>query len=457
MTDQSSVLADYDEAAIARLRAFVEEVTGGRIVRIERQVRWRPAWFAEVERDGEILKLHLRGDRAGDVAIFPDLKREADIMSILYDHGIPVPRIRGYCQDPPCIVMDTLPGTRDVFAGTDEAQRVAIGREYMSAVAAMHKLPLEPFVEKAGVHLPEGAEEIALVGLRAYLPHYRRTKRRPEPLLEFVILWLQRNVLTHRTRASYIQFDPGQFLVEGGKMTGLYDFEFSMIGDPMTDLATMAMRNSIEPLGRPFPELCRYYEEAAGEPLDHEAIRFHNLVFATLGTMQFTGTVADPNPGDPHSVYLEWDLSLRRTILLALAELTGVALPEPSVEPGPGNFPALIKALEDTISTIGTAEAIDESRKTQALELVEWLRHEDRMGDYARQRDIANIATYLGRGFESIGAAEEALEAHVLQAGPEEDAALFQLLATLEQRRMAVFGPTKIGHSARQVALVPTR
>lgn len=457
MTEAVSGTADYDDAAIARLRAFVEQITGGRIVRMERQVRWRPAWFADIERAGELLHLHLRGDRAGDVAIFPDLKREADIMHILHEHGIPVPRIHGYCQDPPCIVMDTLAGTRDVFDGTDEAQRAAIGRAYMSAVAAMHKLPLEPFV-MAGVDLPEGAENIALVGLRAYLPHYRRTKCRPEPLLEFVIRWIERNVPEHRTRASFVQFDSGQFLVEQGKMTGLYDFEFSMIGDPMTDLATMAMRNSIEPLGRPFPELCRYYEEATGEPLDHGAVRFHNLLFATLGTMQFTGTVGDPKPGDPHSVYLEWDLSLRRTILLALAELMDVELPVPEpVAPGAGDFPALIAALADTIGTIKTAEAIDESRKMQALELVEWLQHEDRMGAEARARDVAAISVYLGRDFASIGAAEQALEAHIGAASADEDRGLFQLLATLEQRRMAVFGPTKIGHSARQVELVPTR
>jgi hypothetical protein len=457
MTEQSSGTPSYDDAALARLHAFVEEITGGRIIRMERQVRWRPAWFADVERDGEILHIHLRGDRAGDVAIFPDLKREADIMRTLHDHGIPVPRIHGYCEDPPCIVMDTLAGTRDVFDGTDEAQRMAIGREYMAAVAAMHKLPLEPFVE-AGVELPEGAEGIALVGLRAYLPHYRRTKCRPEPLLEFVIGWIERNVPKHRTRASYVQFDSGQFLVENGKMTGLYDFEFSMIGDPMTDLATMAMRNSIEPLGRPFPELCRYYEEATGEPLDHGAVRFHNLLFATLGTMQFTGTVGDPKPGDPHSVYLEWDLSLRKTILLALAELMGVELPkvEP-ISPDSGNFPALIAALADTIGTIQTADAIDESRKTQALELVEWLSHEDRMAGEARARDITEISAYLGRSFESIVVAEAALEAHIHTASPDEDHALFRLLATLEERRMSVFGPTKIGHSARNVMLVPTR
>lgn len=457
MTEPSSGTPDYDDAGIDRLRAFVEATTGGRIVRMERQVRWRPAWFADVERDGELLHLHLRGDRAGDVAIFPDLKREADIMHVLHQQGIPVPRIHGYCEDPPCIVMDTLGGTRDVFDGTDEAQRAAIGREYMAAVAAMHQLPLDPFI-KAGVELPEGAEGIALVGLRAYLPHYRRTKSRAEPLLEFVIRWIERNVPKHRTKAGFVQFDSGQFLVENGKMTGLYDFEFSMIGDPMTDLSTMAMRNSIEPLGRPFPEMCRYYEEAAGEPVDHGAIRFHNLQFATLGTMQFTGTVGDPKAGDPHSVYLEWDLSLRRTILLALAELMGVDLPIPDpVVPNAGNFPALIAALADTIGTIQAAEAIDESRKTQALELVEWLSHEDRMGGQARDRDLADISAYLRRDFDSIDAANAALEEHIGVAGPEEDSALFHLVATLEQRRMAVFGPTKIGHSARHVELAATR
>src|SRR3546814_10676833 len=80
---------------------------------MERQVRWRPAWFADVEKNGEIIELHLRGDRAGDVAIFPELKREADIMQVLFEHGIPVPKIHGYLVDPPCIVMDSLPGTRD--------------------------------------------------------------------------------------------------------------------------------------------------------------------------------------------------------------------------------------------------------------------------------------------------------------------------------------------------------
>src|SRR3546814_10037744 len=118
---------------------------------MERQDRWRPAWFADVEKNGEIIELRLRGDRAGDVAIFPELKREADIMQVLLEHGIPVPKIHGYPVDPPCIVMDSLPGTRDMAHAPDDKTRIAIGQDDMSAVARMHSIPMGPCVAE-GMH-----------------------------------------------------------------------------------------------------------------------------------------------------------------------------------------------------------------------------------------------------------------------------------------------------------------
>lgn len=445
---------DYDDAAVARLRAFVEELSGGRIVRMERQVRWRPAWFADVERpDGTILHLHLRGDRSGDVAIFPELQREADIQRVLADHGIPVPRVHGFCADPPCTVMDSIAGTRD-FSGLTAEQKSAVGRSFMQAVAAMHALPTAPF-EAVGVERPEGAEAIALVGLDAYMSHYRRTKSRPEPLLEFVIGWLRRNVPTHRTDATYIQFDSGQFLVEDARMTGLYDFEFSMIGDPMTDLATMGMRDSYEPLGAPLAELVRYYEEASGAPVDHQAILFHVLQFSTLGTMQFAGTVGAPKPGDPHAVYLQFDLALRRSILLALSALSGVALPElpPLPERAGGNAP-LIAKLMDTMAGIRPLEPIDAAQKTQAAELAEWIARADQHGAAVDAANAADVAACLG---DTTADWPAALEARVLAAGPADDAVLIRLLATIEGRRLQLFGPTAIGAAALGVVLPKTR
>ncbi len=457
MTDETIGVADYDDAAVARIHAYVEEVTGGRIVRIERQVRWRPAWFADVEKDGAILHLHLRGDRTGDVAIFPDLKREADIIRILDDAGVPVPKIYGYLADPPCIVMESIAGTRDLSDLSADAKS-AVGREYMAAVAAMHRAPLEPFVQEAGIHLPQGAKDIALVGLRAYLPQYHRTRRRAEPFLEFVIGWLQRNVPEHRTSASFIQFDSGQFLVHEGRMTKLYDFEFGMIGDPLTDLATMGMRDTIEPLGAPLAELVRYYEEATGEPVDHAAVLFHVLQFSVLGTMQFTGTVAEPRPGDPHAVYLQFDLALRRSILLALSELAGVPLPElPPLAETRGHNAALIAKLADTVASITPATPLDEAQKGQAAELIEWISRADMAGEAVAARDLADVAAYLGRDFADWAEAEQALEAHVQAAGPEEDAGLIGLFAAIEGRRLQLFGPTSIGRAACDVILPQTR
>ncbi len=448
--------SDYDEAAMKRIFAVVEQVTGGKITASHRQVRWRPAWFVDVEIDGEIRQMHLRGARGGDVAIFPDLKREADVISVLHRLGIPVPEIHAYVAEPPCIVMESIRGTRDL-SGLSDAEKSCVGREFMHAMAAMHSLPLDPFID-VGVERPEGAENIALVGLDAYMPQYRRTKAKPEPLLEFVIRWIRRNVPSHRTGASFIQFDAGQFLVEDGHMTKLYDFEFSMIGDPMVDLATMGMRNTIEPLGAPLPELVGYYEEVSEQPVDHDVVLFHVLQFSLLGTMQFSGTVARPEPGDPHAVYLQFDLALRRSILLALSRLAGVQLPDlPALPQTPGINAALMAKLADTISEIGPADDMAAAQKDHALEMLQWARLADMHSQYAVANDLADVSSLLGQSFGDWQSAEAALEQFVLQAGPEEDARLIEVLASIEGRRLQIYGPTDIGEAAMNVRLPQTR
>ena len=39
----------------AEATAIIERAMGGRVVHIERQLRWRPTWFADVEADGEVV------------------------------------------------------------------------------------------------------------------------------------------------------------------------------------------------------------------------------------------------------------------------------------------------------------------------------------------------------------------------------------------------------------------
>jgi hypothetical protein len=231
-----------------------------------------------------------------------------------------------------------------------------------------------------------------------------------------------------------------------------------MIGDPLVDLATMGMRNSYEPLGAPLPELVRYYEAAVGTPVDHDAILFHVLQFSTLGAMQFAGTVAEPRPGDPHSVYLQFDISLRRSILLALSKLSGVLLPElPPLPERTGYNAALIAKLRDTIAGIGTIDPNAEAQKAQAIELIEWVARADDLGAGIVEQDIADVAALLGRPFADWTTAETALDAFVRAAAPEREADLISLFARIEGRRLQVYGPTSIGLAAQNVVLPQTR
>ncbi|HHQ2900908.1 TPA: phosphotransferase family protein [Pseudomonas aeruginosa] len=438
-----------------KLRTFVERLSGGQVMAMQRLPRWRPAWNLDVRRGEEVLRLHIRGERGGDVSPFPELRREADILSLLGEQGIPVPHIHGFCEDPPAIVMDLVPGTRDVGTAASDDERRALARQYVRAMAAMHRLPLEPFVAK-GVRLPQSADEISLAGLEAYYPLYLRNKTRPQPLAEFALGWLRRNVPRHRTRAAFVQYDSGQYLFADGKLNALYDFEFAMIGDPLADLASARMRDNYEPLGETFSELYRYYQEVSDEPADADVVRYHTVLFSTVSTMQFSATVATPQPGDPHDTYIEFDLALRRVVVHALAEAMGIAIETPSltlVEAGANA--QLLTMLADVVGKIEVSDEFQRSRRAAALKLVEYLGRADAMELELQRLEREEAEALLGRRFENHGQIDAALEAFVRDAGPEYDERLLRLFMAQIERRVQVFGGSAIGASASHIDLPP--
>jgi hypothetical protein len=71
----------------ALVRAWLE-ANLGRVVWVERQPRWRPVWFADVEAPDGVLRVCVRGERTDMPLIFP-LDHEARLQSVMHDHGIP--------------------------------------------------------------------------------------------------------------------------------------------------------------------------------------------------------------------------------------------------------------------------------------------------------------------------------------------------------------------------------
>ena len=87
---------------------WVEKEFGGRVHALRQQGRWRPAWFFDLERDGEVLPLYFRGDRghAEGERVASVLQHEANIYQVLEAHDIPVPHVYGMCPEPEGIVME---------------------------------------------------------------------------------------------------------------------------------------------------------------------------------------------------------------------------------------------------------------------------------------------------------------------------------------------------------------
>ena len=134
----------------ARLGPQIERLVGGRIISLERQPRWRKAWYAAVERAGETLPIYVRGDKQIDAEPYPGLGREAAILRLFGAGGLPVPRVYGMTQDPISIVMERVRGTRDVGQAINDDERRGLAEQYIEVLARMHSLDVKPFVQ-AGV------------------------------------------------------------------------------------------------------------------------------------------------------------------------------------------------------------------------------------------------------------------------------------------------------------------
>jgi hypothetical protein len=114
-------------------------------------------------------------------------------------------------------------------------------------------------------------------------------------------------------------------------------------------------------------------------------------------------------------------------------------------------------ALADSITQIAPASDLDVARKEMADQMVEWAARADAYAADARAADVADVAALLGQGFDNWSAAEAALESYVVSALPDDDEMLLRLFAAIEGRRMAIYGPTRIGRSATNVKLPPLR
>jgi len=225
-SDQRDYDVNSEEAhQHAGIRQWVADKLGGEVTSISRLERWRPQWKVEYTANGEDGAVLARGARPGAGGEH-SIRMEMRVMEVLEAHGIKVPHIYGWMDSPKAFVMAWMEAEdRDagmIHVAMENEVTMDDGRwqslqEYMHHLADMHKLPVNEFTDIEGVANPQSAQEIALTFVENMYA-YGSWQGNIDPAIEFIQSWLRRNVPEHRTRASFVAGDSGQFMFKDGKV-----------------------------------------------------------------------------------------------------------------------------------------------------------------------------------------------------------------------------------------------
>jgi len=411
----------------------------GPVRTFERQPRWRPAWFADVERDGAFVPLYVRGDREGMESSMSTY-READILAALESRGIPVPHIYGRIEAPPAIVMDRLSGAANLSNSPTAAERNSVIDEYMEILARIHRLDPREFVD-IGLQMPTDPQRHALSSFEQAVSRYRLNKHRPEPFLEFGIGWVRRNVPAHRFDPRFVLGDPGQFMFADGRVTGLLDVELAYFGDTAHDLAALRLRDISEPFGD-LARAFRRYEEISGVQLDLPVVEFHTAQFALTTPLSLVMVLHNAFPMSDLLQYLEWFQQCSLNAVEAMAALEGVALDDYQLpQVADVRQGGLADALAPVIEQLPAETEIDRFRRHQTAQTARYVADLCRFGPAIDSESLDETERLLGSRCADWREDDEALEAFVLHAPANLDAELIRLFHRRIMRQMRLLEP----------------
>jgi aminoglycoside phosphotransferase (APT) family kinase protein len=397
------------------------------VQRVERLGRWRPAWHVDALRDGVALPLYIRGARVDEIAQPQPLAFEAKVFRLFEQSGVRVPHIHGYIDELPAIVMDRVPGAPDVSRLESLIAREEVLSQFVDQMVLIHRVDPR-LMEKAGAPRPAGSESLALAYLRRIERMYERSKRRPEPAIEYLRGWLNRSVPETPDVAYPIVVDSGQFIFEGNRLTAMLDFEFSALGDFHVDLAALRLRDRIESIGD-LDQLNRLYAERSGLTVDQHRIRYHTVVKGLLPPLHMAGVLGAPAEAADYVQYLSWNAAWLRVAFESIAEINRWAIEPfeaPSAKPA-SRYDVTSSLLETEIREDEGADKLGEYERRRRLRLIKFLRRAQIYEADLEARYLNDVAVLLAHRPVDWATADSELENMILKDDGSRDEALVRL------------------------------
>ncbi|MET0909007.1 MAG: phosphotransferase [Ilumatobacteraceae bacterium] len=421
---------------------IVARHTGGTVVRIDRQLRWRPTWFLDVERDGETIPLVLRGDRT-DSEAFP-FRHEYTFHRLMEERGFAVPRLHGYIETPgfiDAVLMERVSGKPD-FHDVDVEDRDRVVDEYVQQLARLHSLDPAPFIDAGIVH-PEPGENSAMISHRHIEGRYRERKQHVDPFAEFGLGWHKRHLPDGKGRTAPCVWDSGQFHHADGHLVAIIDLEFGHVGDPLGDMTIWRMRDTLIPFGD-MGRIYARYEELRGEPVDLEAIKRHHFAACMGNQLQFGAAVAHPDRDTDLMTFMQWTSETNLMATDFLGEYLGIELPTlvaPDVRDSRDD--AAFGQLVDSLGSMSVDDRELQHQLRLGFRIARHLQRRDEIGEALDQADIDDVHQLLGRRPDDWRDAERELERFVMADAPvgRHDAELTVLFHRRHLRTHMALGP----------------
>lgn len=431
------------------LATWVEAETGAAVVFAAPHFAGasRSAWQVDIETSAGTRPLFLLRDRNDGGGS----GRDAGVLRALAGTDVPRAAVVAYDEGRRTLLLERLRGRSEFpIAGDDEANERVAGA-LMLVCARLHALDPKT-LRIPHLALPECPAQTVEPALDAIRGAQRALGTRLDPFFDFALDWLAAHVPDRLERIALVHSDlgPGNFLHDGEHITGLVDWEVAHFGDPMEDLAALAVRDMATPVG-PLEKRYREYAEAGGGPIDLARVRyFQLLVLVRNSAMIRMGIESGAADAAEMTMY---ETLLLRAAALVMCDAHAVARPAadasiPEDLPAPtsggataGLAASLARELEQAIEPALEDAALRrraEGVRRGVMALAHAARVEARC-EAADRRDMARALGFEGAGEPLDDAIRQALASS--PADPATRAAFFARRAhRLAERRRPLMG-----------------